>query len=84
MTLDTPDFYAERCKSEDNLARYYRLQVRPTLFGEISLTRAWGRIGTRGREKVMTFATEETAAREYEAIKRRKLRRGYRSMGYPA
>ncbi len=59
MTLDTPDFYAERCKSEDNLARYYRLQVRPTLFGEISLTRAWGRIGTRGREKVMTFATEE-------------------------
>ncbi|MFM9816042.1 WGR domain-containing protein, partial [Streptomyces scabiei] len=54
MTLDPPDFYAERGKSEDNLARYYTLQVTPTLFGEISLTRTWGRIGTRGREKVMT------------------------------
>lgn len=80
MTLDPPDFYAERCKSEDNLARYYKLQVTPTLFGEISLTRTWGRIGTRGREKVMTFATKDAVAQEYQAIKRRKLRRGYRQI----
>lgn len=81
MTLHPPDFYAERCKSEDNLARYYHLQVTPTLFGDIALVRCWGRIGTRGQAKVMTFATPEAAAHMYEAIKRRKLRRGYQAVG---
>lgn len=77
MTLHPTDFYAERCNSGDNMARYYQLGLTHTLFGEISLTRRWGRIGTRGREKVMTFATQADAHRAYEAVKLRKLRRGY-------
>ena len=31
-----------------NMARYYVLSVEPTLFGESSLVRRWGRIGGAG------------------------------------
>ncbi|BCH62446.1 hypothetical protein RvVAT039_pl08320 (plasmid) [Agrobacterium vitis] len=41
--------YVERIAPEQNMARFYALAVQPTLFGEVSLVRAWGRIGTRGQ-----------------------------------
>jgi predicted DNA-binding WGR domain protein len=32
-----------------NMQRFYRLDVRPDLFGGILLMKEWGRIGARGR-----------------------------------
>jgi predicted DNA-binding WGR domain protein len=42
--------YVERIAPERNMERFYALAVQPTLFGEVSLVRAWGRIGTRGQQ----------------------------------
>ncbi|GAA6202850.1 WGR domain-containing protein [Aquicoccus sp. SU-CL01552] len=67
----------ERRVPADNIARFYHLEILPTLFGGWSLRRSWGRIGTRGRDWYETFATEAealVAARRLEAL---KCRRGY-------
>jgi predicted DNA-binding WGR domain protein len=61
-----------------NMARFYALALQPTLFGEVSLLRAWGRIGTHGRAKIETFATAEQAAGALTRLEARKRKRGYR------
>jgi predicted DNA-binding WGR domain protein len=61
-----------------NMARFYALAIQPTLFGEISLLRAWGRIGTRGRRLVETYTDSEAAAAAFARMEKRKRRRGYR------
>ncbi|OQM75310.1 WGR domain-containing protein [Manganibacter manganicus] len=61
-----------------NMARFYVLDKQPTLFGEISLVRGWGRIGTNGRIKIETFGTGEGADRAFCRLEARKRRRGYR------
>lgn len=60
-----------------NMARFYRLSIEPTLFGEIALVRAWGRIGTKGRQ-LLEFHDDALRAQEaFEKLARRKERRGY-------
>ncbi len=44
-----------------NMRRYYSVTVQPTLFGEWSLQREWGRIGCAGRLVSTGFATESDA-----------------------
>lgn len=61
-----------------NMARFYCLSLQPTLFGEISVVRAWGRIGTRGRMKIDSHQTGEEAATTLARLERLKRRRGYR------
>jgi predicted DNA-binding WGR domain protein len=64
-----------------NMARYYRVSIERTLFGETVIRRHWGRIGTGGR--TITVVVEEAA--EAKAIAARlcdaKRRRGYRDIG---
>lgn len=60
-----------------NMARFYGLALQPTLFGEVSLLRSWGRIGTRGQAKVETFAEPAEAEDAFARIERAKRRRGY-------
>lgn len=60
-----------------NMARFYRLEIAPDLFGGAVLIRGWGRVGTIGRDCRQWFETAEAAATEAEAWRRRKLRRGY-------
>lgn len=62
---------------ERNMARFYRVDVAPTLFGEVSVVRSWGRIGTAGRTAFETCPTSEMA--EIAAAKTicAKLKRGY-------
>jgi predicted DNA-binding WGR domain protein len=43
------------------MARFYKLDVQPTLFGEWTLVREWGRIGRPGTVRVETLATRGTA-----------------------
>ena len=61
-----------------NMARFYSLTLQPTLFGETSLIRAWGRIGTRGREKIATFDESADADLALLRLARTKHNRGYR------
>ncbi|MBF2714287.1 WGR domain-containing protein [Agrobacterium vitis] len=70
--------YVERIAPEQNMARFYALAVQPTLFGEVSLTRAWGRIGTRGQQMVRLFDNERQATNLFLDVRREKPKRGYR------
>jgi predicted DNA-binding WGR domain protein len=61
------------------MARFYGIALEPTLFGEVSLMRQWGRIGKTGRATMETFSKigEAVAARDkLEQVKRRKGYRG--------
>ncbi len=69
-----------RVDPEHGMARFYALMIERDLFGTIRLVRAWGRIGTRGRERADAFDTEEAAAEALEALAAAKRRRGYQDL----
>jgi predicted DNA-binding WGR domain protein len=48
------------------------------LFGEVSLVRVWGRIGTRGRHMEHLFDNESQAINLFFDVLREKHKRGYR------
>lgn len=72
-----PALYLERIDPSRNMARFYAISVQPTLFGELSLVRRWGRIGARGRDKIETFARADEVAQAHSRMERQKRRRGY-------
>jgi len=63
---------------KQNRYRKYTVRIDRTLWGGYSVTRAWGRIGQRGRTKVDMFPDVETARAHMEKLVRLRLRRGYR------
>lgn len=78
MTAAPRHLYIERRDSTRNMARFYALSIEPTLFGDVCLTRRWGRIGTRGQMRAMSFSHEEEALAYFAKIQRQKASRGYR------
>ena len=63
-----------------NMARFYRVSIGPSLFGDFSVVREWGRIGKIGRVRVDLFENEHAAFGALEAIERAKRKRGYRDL----
>ncbi len=78
MTATPRHLYIERRDPARNMARFYALSIEPTLFGDVCLTRRWGRIGTRGQMKAMSFPHEDEALAQFGKIQRQKASRGYR------
>lgn len=74
---ETP-IHLTRVEPDQNMARFYEMSVQPTLFGEATVFRNWGRIGTRGQSMMVTYpgAIEATAA--LTKLERQKQQRGYR------
>jgi predicted DNA-binding WGR domain protein len=66
-----------RIDASQNLHRFYRLEVWPTLFGEWTLRREWGRIGGSSRVLFTTCPSEEQVQALAQAKAREKQRRGY-------
>ncbi|MEO3416168.1 WGR domain-containing protein [Roseovarius sp. CAU 1744] len=62
---------------ERNMARFYRIDIQPTLFGEMSVLRSWGRIGTKGRAMMVTFEDADQATEALLKLDKQKRRRGY-------
>lgn len=62
---------------EHNMARFYGVEVQPTLFGEVSVLRNWGRIGTKGRGMMVTYDDEDQAAAALQKLDKQKRGRGY-------
>lgn len=62
-----------------NMARFYCLSLQPTLFGEVSVLREWGRIGTLGRCRIDSHSDAEQAAAAFRKLEAVKRRRGYRA-----
>ncbi|WP_292422039.1 WGR domain-containing protein [Mesorhizobium sp.] len=75
---ETKPICLRRVDPARNMARFYSLALQPTLFGGTSLVRAWGRIGTRGREKIETFDGDAQADLAFVRLERTKRNRGYR------
>ena len=59
------------------MARFYELDVQPGLFGDVSVTRHWGRLGSNGQCKQHWFPTESAASDLATKLQRQKERRGY-------
>ena len=68
-----------RVDPEQNMHRYYALEVQPDLFGGASLVRAWGRIGSSRTTRVELHADEGRALDALRDWEQRKRRRGYGS-----
>lgn len=66
-----------RVDAERNMARFYRMQMQPTLFGGVTLIREWGRIGQAGTCRHDQYETAADARAALHAMHRSKLRRGY-------
>lgn len=73
--------YVERTDSAKNMARFYAMAIEPTLFGEVCLTRRWGRIGAQGQTMKHCFSHEEEAVGLFLDLLRQKRGRGYRPKG---
>ena len=73
--------HLHRIDPDANMARFYCIEVAPTLFGEVSVLRTWGRIGTRGRTSVETCLSAAKAEKAAVRTLRQKVRRGYRPSG---
>ena len=73
-----------RTDPDQNMARFYRLDVQPDLFGGWSLWREWGRMGCSGTVRRDPYPTQDAAevakARLAEAKARRGYRRGYMTL----
>lgn len=78
MSRHSFHLHVQRIDATKNMARFYMLSIEPTLFGNISLTRNWGRIGTAGRNRVHLFENEKQALALFLIILREKRRKGYR------
>ena len=62
---------------ELNMARFYGIEIQPTLFGELSVLRSWGRIGTKGRDMMVTYEDAAQASEALLKLDKQKRRRGY-------
>lgn len=69
--------YLTRIDHGRNMARFYTMKVQPTLFGECSLVREWGRIGQAGQTRTDLFPTEAEALTALHSLETVKMRRGY-------
>ena len=70
--------YIERTDKAENKARFYAMSIEPTLFGDASLLRRWGRIGSNGKQKIQCFENESQAVELFLTIVRQKRARGYK------
>lgn len=69
--------YLEKRDPAKNIARFYRMTVLPNLFGEWTLCREWGRIGTSGQVRLEWFRDKEQAITKLLALEKAKRKRGY-------
>lgn len=70
--------HLHRIDPNANMERFYRVDLAPTLFGEVAVLRQWGRIGTNGRTIMETLPSIGEAETSANRTLRQKLRRGYR------
>ena len=68
----------EKIDPARNRWRWYVLSVQPTLFGEWTLSREWGRIGEdSGQSSSVFYVSKHEALSACDTFKAAKMRRGY-------
>jgi predicted DNA-binding WGR domain protein len=71
--------YLERHDPDKNIHRFYQMYVMPGIFGDWSLVREWGRVGSPGTVRKEWFASEAEAVIAGEKLSDVKRKKGYRS-----
>lgn len=71
------DLHLQRIDPARNMRRYYRMAIHSDLFGQASLVREWGRIGSRGQMLIETHPDEGLALNALMKLARAKQRKGY-------
>ncbi|MBA4491585.1 WGR domain-containing protein [Paracoccus sp. S1E-3] len=66
-----------RIDPDQNMARFYRVEILFDLFGDIIVERRWGRVGGRGQGRVICYASMSLAEGAATELIRAKMRRGY-------
>ena len=69
--------HLHRIDADANMARFYCIDLAATLFGEVTVFRRWGRIGTCGRTTLETWPSAGEAEVSANRTFRQKSRRGY-------
>jgi predicted DNA-binding WGR domain protein len=69
--------YLERHEPAKNIHRFYQMHVVPGIFGDWSLIREWGRIGSPGTVRKEWFDTEGEALARESVIFTQKSKKGY-------
>ena len=69
--------YLTKIERDENMARFYVLDVQPTLFGDWSLLKEWGRIGREGRQRIALFGKRCDANVALTREVKRRMGRGY-------
>jgi len=75
------DIYLERIHQRTNCCRYYTMHIARDLFADHALIVGWGRIGTRGRNKVRGSGSLGQCQALQDRILALRIRRGYRLSG---
>ncbi len=79
MIAQPYQLYVERKDRARNMARFYSMSIDANLFGELCLTRRWGRIGAIGQTLIHHFEREQDAVALFLHLTRQKRARGYRT-----
>src|SRR3712207_7089237 len=67
MVQDTIHYLVlHRCDQSRNMARYYVLSIEPSLFGDATLIREWGRIGQPGQRRIEFYENQSRAVEALE------------------
>ena len=69
--------YLERHDTNKNMHRFYQLIVVRGLFGDWSLVREWGRVGSSGQVRKDWFDSVEQAIAAGERLRKVKGKKGY-------
>ena len=72
--------YLTRNDTDKNMHRFYQMYITPTLLGDWSLIREWGRVGSPGTVRKNWFDTEEQAVNEGLRILKAKQTKGYQTI----
>jgi predicted DNA-binding WGR domain protein len=70
LTLHRTDFAR-------NMRRFYFLDLQRDLFGEWSVVREWGRIGSPGKVRIDLYPTPQEAQAALDRQRQAKERKGY-------
>ena len=84
MITQPYQLYVERKDRAKNMARFYSMSIEHNLFGELCLTRRWGRIGAKGQTLIHHFEREQDAVALFLDLVRQKRARGYRTTSVAA
>lgn len=72
--------YLTRQDPARNVARFYRMLLAPTLFGEWVLLREWGRIGSGGQVRADLYPSAGAAFLALQELTRAKKGKGYKPL----